>query len=118
MTRELTPEEAYRRYEGVGGFDSHNNAEIAEEFDVSKQTVRRRRKTFEEMQETAEKVVDDKLNDLGIGENVEDDEPDDNPYASVECPECGSHVGLPDEPGETDCPGCSVRLRIEESDYQ
>lgn len=110
--KNLTPKEAYRLFED----ENLTNGEIAERFDTSDSTVIRRRREFEQTQETVENAVAEEVESYGLDEHIEDEEPESNPYDMVSCPACGEDIKPPEEAGKHDCPECDSELEWTEDE--
>lgn len=111
-SKELTPKRAFKLNEQ----DGFTQDEIGDAYDVHRNTVSNRKKSWEETKNTTESVVENKIEEYGLDGNIDDEEPEDNPYDVTECPACGNDMDNPDSAGEKDCPHCGTTLAFTEDE--
>lgn len=108
----LTPKRAFT----LNTQDEHTQSEIADAYDVHHNTVSKRKREYEEQKETAESVVESRIEEYDLENAITDEVPEENPYDVVECPSCNTDIDKPDSAGKHDCPNCETSLKFSESE--
>lgn len=109
---ELTAEKAYKLYND----DGLSYTQIAEQFSdddesITHTTVRNRVQAYDSGRESGVEEVTSNPESYDLKSAIEDEPDDNNPYETVECPNCGGETSKPDTEGNhvTDC--CSTTLK-------
>lgn len=106
----LTPKTAYRLTKEQG----LTQTEVGDMFGVTQPRVSTLVSQYEEAkQEGRESVSPDDFSREELESVLADEEPEDNPFESVECPACGADIAkgeAPNSAGKHPCPHCGTKI--------